>query len=130
MMSDETPNFRQGRATLGALVSRTRKDPSVQKRAARWLKQTGLVESSPDIITQKQFADWVSAMSGVPVSESAIGRLERSEGRIGPPTSVLIALCHRLKLLELPDGSYCDMDRAVDILCGEVELDESWLREA
>jgi len=128
MIGDETPNFSQGRAMLGALVSRTRKDSSVQKRAARWLQQAGLVERSPDTITQKQFADWVSAMSGVPVSESAIGRLERSEGRIGPPTSVLIALCHRMKLLKLPDGSYCDMDRAVDILCGEVELDEEWLK--
>ena len=129
-MSNETANFSQGRAMLGALVSRTRKDPSVQKRAARWLKQTGLVERLPDIITQKQFADWVSAMSGVPISESAIGRLERNEGATGPPTSVLIGLCHRMKLLKLPDGSYCDMDRAVDILCGEVELDEGWLREA
>ena len=48
----------------------------------------------------------------------------------GHPINVLIALCHRLKLLKLPNGSRCDMNRAVDILCGEVELDEEWLQAA
>ena len=41
-------------------------------------------------------------------------------GRRFPPANVLIALCHRMDLLALPDGSYCDMNRAIDILCGEV----------
>jgi len=112
----------KGRAAFAKLVIHTRKNPNVQKRVARWLKESGLVETTPDTITQKQFADWVSAMSGVVVSESAIGRIERQEGHTGPPVSVLIGICHRLKLLKLPDGSYCDMNRAVDILCGEEDI--------
>jgi len=128
MATEKALNFSQGRATLAALVSHARKDPSVKKQAGRWLKESGQVEVEPDTITQIQFADWVSHTSGIPVTPGMLGRLERGEGRTGPPTSVLIALCHRLKLLKLPDGSYCDMDRAVDILCGEVELDEEWLK--
>ena len=116
-------NFTKGNAALAKLVVRARKDPNNKQQAARWLMESGQIETAPDIISQKQFADWVSAMSGVDVSESAIGRLERAEGHSGPPVNVLIALCRRMKLLKMPDGSYCDMDRAVDILCGEVELD-------
>ena len=116
-------NFTKGNATLAKLVVQARKDPKIQKQAARWLMESGQIKVAPDIISQKQFADWVSAMSGVDVSESAIGRLERAECHTGPPVNVLIALCRRMKLLKLPDGSYCDMDRVVDILCGEVELD-------
>ena len=116
-------SFTKGNAALARLVIRARKDPNTQKQVKQWLRESGLVEEIPETITQKQFADWVSAMSGVDVSESAIGRLERAEGHTGPPVNVLIALCRRMKLLKLPDGSYCDMDRVVEILCGEVELD-------
>ena len=80
-----TIDLAPGRAALGKLVIRTRKDPSVQKRVARWLKQSGLVESTPHVITQKQFADWISATSGVPVSEGAIGGLNEKKGTPGRP---------------------------------------------
>jgi len=121
------PIFIRGSEALGKLVIRTRKNPGIHKRIARWLKQSGLIESTPDVITQGQFAEWVSAMSGVVVTESAIGRLERGEGQTGPPIGVLIALCKYMKILQLPNGSYCDMNRVVDILCGEMELDQDWL---
>ena len=81
------------------------------------MKQHNPVESIPNPVSQEQFARWLTATSGIAVSESALGRLERGEGRTGPPFSVLIALC-RMKVLRI-DGQVCDLNRVVDVLCGE-----------
>jgi len=128
MSDSDRPIFTRGAAALGALVIRARRDPKTRKRIVCWMKKSGWVRIDPDAINQDQFAQWVTAMTGIRVTEAAIGRVERGEGLTGPPINVLIALCHRLKLLKLPNGSRCDMNRAVDILCGEVELDEEWLQ--
>ena len=127
MPESDPINLTKGSLALGKLVIRARKDPKIQNRVARWMKKSGLARKSPDSITQEEFAFWVSAMTGISVSESAIGRLERGEGQTGPAIIPLLALCHELKLLKLPNGSPCNMNRVADILCGKIEFDEEWL---
>jgi|GEM_PF-1118475 len=122
LMSDENHGITpEGQAKLGAFVSRTRSSAEISDRVVAWLKQYNPVETPAYPTSQEQFARWVSAMSGVFVSESAIGRLERGEGRTGPPIGVLIALCKYMKILRLPNGRYCTMNDASDILCGELD---------
>ena len=117
----------EGQRIFGQLIRRTRCSDKVRNQVVQWLVESGLEESVPDRVSQEQFVIWLSAVSGIAVSESAIGRLERGEGRTGPPIGVLIALCCEMKLLQLPDGSPCDLNKAADILCGKVRLEEEWL---
>ena len=98
-MSEKRGITPEGRAAFGAFVSRTRNSPEIGNEVAAWLKQTNPVENPAYPASQEQFARWVTATSGVFVSESAIGRLERGEGHTGPPIGVIIALCKYMKIL-------------------------------
>ncbi len=117
----------EGQRIFGQLIRRARCSNEVRSQVVQWLAVSGSEESVTDRVSQEQFVMWLSAVSGIDVSESAIGRLERGEGRTGPPIGVLIALCRELKVLQLPDGSRCDLNKAADILCGKVPLAEDWL---
>ena len=127
MPESDSINFAKGSLALGRLVIHARKDPKIQNRVARWLKKSGRSRRLPDSISQEEFALWVSAITGISVSESSIGRLERGEGRTGPAIIPLLAICHELKLLKLPNGSPCNMNRVADILCGKIEFGEEFL---
>ena len=121
----------EGRAAFGALVARTRTSPAVRDQVAQWLEQAGSIETVSQPTTQAQFARWITGKSRIFVSESAIGRLERGEGRGGPPFELLIALCKAVDILPLPDGSHCNLDRAAEILCGNLDpATGKWRSEA
>ncbi len=111
----------EGRAAFGALVARTRTSAEVRQKVAQWFEQSGSIETVSQPTTQAQFARWITGKSRIFVSESAIGRLERGEGRGGPPFELLIALCQTVKILPLPDGSHCDLYHAAEILCGNLD---------
>ena len=81
------------------------------------MRQHSPVVPVPYQISQEQFARWLTATSGILVTESALGRLERGEGRTGPPLQVLITLC-RMEVLRV-EGEVCDLNRVVTVLCGE-----------
>ena len=106
-----------GQQALGELVRRCRCSDEVRSRVVAWMRQHDLVDPIPYQISQEQFARWLTATSGIVVSESAIGRLERGEGQTGPPLNVLIALC-RMEVLRV-EGVVCDLNRVVGVLCGE-----------
>ena len=103
----------EGQRALGQLIKRCRCSDAVRNRVAQWAEK----EHVATPVSQEQFARWLSAVSGIAVSESAIGRLERGEGRSGPPLGVLIILC-RMEVLRV-EGEVCDLNRVVGVLCGE-----------
>ena len=107
----------EGQQALGALVRRYRHTNEVHGRVVTWMRTNNRVVPIPYPVSQEQFAHWVTATSGILVTESAIGRLERGEGRSGPPLNLLIALC-RIQVLRI-DGEVCDLNRVVGVLCGE-----------
>ena len=113
----------KGQKALGRLIRNTRFSPEVRSQIIEWLQKSGSIENVPDPVNQKQFASWVSAISGIHLSESALGRLEKGTALTGPPLSILIALCKYMKILRLPDGSLCDLNRVAEILCGDLEVD-------
>ncbi len=114
----------KGQKALGRLIRNTRFSAEVRSQVIRWFQESGSFENVADPVNQKQFAKWVSAISGIHLSESALGRLEKGSARTGPPLALLIALCKYMRILRLPDGSFCDLDKATDILCGELEVDD------
>ena len=106
-----------GQQALGTLVRRCRHSDEVHGQVVAWMKQHNPVESVPYHVSQEQFARWLTATSGIAVTESAIGRVERGEGQSGPPIQVLIALC-RVSALRV-NGEVLDLNRLVGVLCGE-----------
>lgn len=110
-----------GKRAFGEFLAQTRQSPEVRTAIAGWLQETNAVEPLSNPISQEQFARWVTATSRIPVTESAIGRIERGEGRGGPPLDVLIALCERMDILKLSDGSTVNLSIAAAILTGELD---------
>ena len=108
-----------GQRALGELIRECRQSNEVHKQVVDWIKANNPLDPIPYQISQEQFVRWLTATSGINVSESAIGRLERGEGCSGPPLSVLIALCE-MQVLRFPDGSFCDLNRVADILREEI----------
>ncbi len=106
-----------GQQALGVLVRQCRFSDEVRNRVVAWMRQHSPVDPIPHHVSQEQFARWLTATSGIVVSESAIGRLERGEGQSGPPLQVLIALCEA-KALQI-EGEVLDLNRVCDVLCGE-----------
>ena len=107
----------EGQQVLGNLIRQCRCSDEVRSRIVAWMKQHSPVESVPYQISQEQFARWLTAVSGIVVTESALGRLERGEGRTGPPLNVLIALC-KMEVLRV-DDQVCGLNRVVGVLCGK-----------
>ena len=105
-----------GKDKLGELVRQCRCGNEVREQVVAWVRRSGSRESVDRRVSQEQFAQWVSAVSGILVTEAAIGRLERGDGQLGPPLHVLIAL-YKVKILRLPDGSLCDLNQMADVLC-------------
>ena len=106
-----------GQQALGTLIRQCRCSEAVHSRVAAWMTQHNPINPVPYPVSQDQLARWLTSTSGIAVSESALGRLERGKGQTGPPFSVLIALC-RMKVLRI-DGVVCDLNRVVDVLCGD-----------
>ena len=107
-----------GQQALGELVRRCRRSAEVRNQFVNWSTENGSKEPIDRRISQEQFARWVSEVSGIAVSESAIGRLERGEGRSGPPINVLIALC-KMEVLRV-EGEVCDLNWVGNVLCREI----------
>jgi hypothetical protein len=112
---------REGKVAFGEWVAKTRLSPEIRAQVVEWLKSTNPSEYVGDIVTQGQFARWVTAQSGFRVSDSAIGRLERGISSSAPPVEVLAALTMRMKILRFPDGHYCTLEEAIAVLTGELD---------
>lgn len=107
-----------GRANLGRFLEQTRKSLSTRELISSWLAANHPGERVGDFIDRPQFALWLTAEAGMqdsPIGEAAIGRVERGEGRDGPPNKVQIALI-RSKILKLPDGTPYTHDDIVAVL--------------
>ncbi|MBE9178734.1 helix-turn-helix transcriptional regulator [Oculatella sp. LEGE 06141] len=63
--------------------------------------------------TQQALATWLTEQTGIKVSESAVGRLERGDG--SPRIDVLIAL-EMASFLKFPDGSSYRVGDMVDVM--------------
>lgn len=112
---------REGKEAFGAWVAKTRASPRIRELVVEWLRNTNPSEYVGDTVTQGQFARWVTAQSGFKVSDSAIGRLERGVSSSAPPVEVLAALTMRLQILQFPDGHYCSLEEAIDVLVGALD---------
>lgn len=112
---------REGKALFGEWVAKTRLSPEVRAQVLEWLRNTNPSEYVGEIVTQGQFARYVTAQSGFRVSDSAIGRLERGISSSAPPVEVLAALTMRMKILKFPDGRYCTLEEAIAVLTGDLD---------
>ena len=110
----------EGKVAFGEWVAKTRTSSKIKGLVADWLKSTNPSEYVGDIVTQGQFARWVTAQSGFRVSESALGRLERNANTSAPSVELLAALT-RMQILQFPDGRYCTLDEAIEVLTGELD---------
>jgi hypothetical protein len=111
----------KGKEIFGRWVAKCRLQPSTRARVVEWLDKTNPSEFVGDIVTQDQFARWVTAQSGLRVSGGAIGRVERGNYRGAPALETIAALTLYLEILQFPDGHYCSIEEAINILCGELD---------
>lgn len=107
-----------GRSNLGLFLEQIRKSAEMKAVIEPWLAANHPEQQVRDFVDRPQLALWLTAqadMGDAPVTEAALGRVERGEGRDGPPTKVSIAII-RAKILKLPDGTPYTHDDLVDVL--------------
>ncbi len=110
-----------GQEAFGALLASAREDPETHRKFLQWLKTAHPEEAdSYPPISRNQFARWISDCSGMFLSESALSRLERGEGRNGPTFKIVYAICEMMDFLRLPNGKRCHLREAGAILMGAI----------
>ncbi|PSB25373.1 hypothetical protein [Stenomitos frigidus] len=107
-----------GRANLGQFLEQTRKSAELKALIEPWIKANHPSQSVGEFVDRPQFALWLTAQANMldaPITDAAIGRVERGEGKDGPPNKIQIALI-RAKILKLPDGKLYSHDDLVAVL--------------